>query len=104
MSDQNKTVELEPISKEMREIAAQLIIAKGVDYNVLPEEIRIQKEREILEIYFGFIEQVLDASKNLKLAQEWQDYKSSGYSSEIYNSSKHLEQAFQEISKKFLEL
>jgi len=99
--DHNHNTELQ---KNLHELAKQLIIAKGGDYDSLDSTTQEAKSAEILQIFFTFVEEVIESSADSKLQAQWQAYKSSNYSYQIYSDSKLLSQAMDQIITKFISL
>jgi hypothetical protein len=90
---------------QTREFAKMLCIAKGLtNYDQLSDEQKQNKEREIMDIYGNFLDQAFDSSPDESLKASWVEYKSSGFDSDIFTSSKSLQSAINHLTKTFLEL
>lgn len=86
------------------ELAKDLIIAKGYDYNSIDVANRKDKENEILKIYFDFVDEVILSSKSSDLIEKYNQYKDSNFDFEYLQKNEALKNAFQECLEQFLKL
>ena len=90
---------------QTREFAQMLCLAKGLsNYGDLSDEQKLIKEREIMDIYGNFLDEAFDSSPDEELKKTWQEYKSSGFDTNILTSSKPLQSTISHLTKTFLQI